>query len=60
MKVIKKGVDFVFPKGLVHFQMNEVKEEKKNVIAIATFGNANPRVVALPTMLVIICIFMYI
>lgn len=49
MKVIKEGDVFVFPKGLVHFQMNE--EEEKDVVAVAAFGSANPGVVVLPTSL---------
>ncbi|KAM0942268.1 hypothetical protein DsansV1_C15g0136471 [Dioscorea sansibarensis] len=51
MKVIKEGDVFVFPKGLVHFQMNEEEEEKKDVVAVAAFGSANPGVVVLPTSL---------
>ncbi|XP_020573534.1 putative germin-like protein 9-2 [Phalaenopsis equestris] len=41
-----KGDSFVFPKGLVHFQVNV--ESRYPAVAISAFGSANPGTVSLP------------
>ncbi|KAI0518610.1 hypothetical protein KFK09_006046 [Dendrobium nobile] len=45
-KFLFKGDAFVFPKGLVHFQVNE--ESRYPAIAISAFGSANAGTVSLP------------
>jgi quercetin dioxygenase-like cupin family protein len=44
-KVLKKSDIFVFPKGLVHFQINL---SKKPVEAYAAFSSSNPGTISLP------------
>ncbi|PKA63023.1 Germin-like protein 9-1 [Apostasia shenzhenica] len=43
---LEAGDVFVFPKGLVHFQVN--KDAKNLAIAVSAFGSANPGTVSLP------------
>ncbi|KAK8954400.1 putative germin-like protein 9-2 [Platanthera zijinensis] len=40
------GDAFVFPKGLVHYQVNG--DAKKPAVAISAFGSANPGTISLP------------
>ncbi|KAG0470599.1 hypothetical protein HPP92_016660 [Vanilla planifolia] len=41
-----KGDVFAFPKGLVHFQVNQ--DSKYPAVAVSAFGSANPGAVSLP------------
>lgn len=45
LKELKKGDLFVFPKGLVHFQINL---SKKNAIAFVSFSSSSPGTQSLP------------
>ncbi|KAG0560200.1 hypothetical protein KC19_10G161700 [Ceratodon purpureus] len=47
-KVLEVGDVFVFPKGLVHFQINQ---GRKPVVAFIAFSSANPGTVSLPATL---------
>lgn len=44
-QTLQKGDSFVFPKGLVHFQINN---GNTNTVAVASFGSSNPGTVRLP------------
>ena len=48
-QVLRTGDMFVFPKGLVHFQVN--KDSKYPAVALAAFGSANAGTVVLPNAL---------
>jgi len=48
-QVLHAGDMFVFPKGLVHFQIN--KDSKYPAVALSAFGSANAGTVTLPKIL---------
>jgi len=51
-QTLYKGDLFVFPKGLVHFQVNPASYAvKKTAYAFAAFSSANPGIVSLPATL---------